>query len=104
MVFPLHQIPKVCAAGSHLEDIVFEVINSAGEVDEDIHDEEENGHSHTLLIRQDSMRGEDNVKYSFNHGRCIVHSIPLSKNEGLFCFVASHSRFHELQTSIEVLS
>nr|XP_016460857.1 PREDICTED: uncharacterized protein LOC107784267 isoform X4 [Nicotiana tabacum] len=96
------KVPKVCAAGSHLEDIVFEVINSTGEVDEDIHDEEENGHSHTLLIRQDSLRGEDNVKYSFNHGRCIVHSIPLSKNEGLFCFVASHSRFHELQTSIEV--
>ncbi|KAJ8554297.1 hypothetical protein K7X08_024975 [Anisodus acutangulus] len=57
----LHQVPKVCAAGSHLEDVVFEVINSAGEVDEDVDGEEEDGHSHTLLIRQDSLRGEDNV-------------------------------------------
>ncbi|XP_055825977.1 structural maintenance of chromosomes flexible hinge domain-containing protein GMI1 [Solanum dulcamara] len=96
------EVPKVCAAGSHLEEIVFEVINSAGEVDEDINSEEEDGHSHTLLIRQDSLRGEDNVRYSFHRGRCIVRSIPLPNNEGLFCFVASHSRFHELQTSIEV--
>ncbi|KAK4734712.1 hypothetical protein R3W88_008973 [Solanum pinnatisectum] len=96
------KVPKVCAAGSHLEDVVFEVINSAGEVDEDIDSEVEDGHSHTLLIRQDSLREEDNVRYSFHHGRCIVRSIPLPDNEGLFCFVASHSRFHELQTSIEV--
>ncbi|KAH0688172.1 hypothetical protein KY284_018725 [Solanum tuberosum] len=96
------KVPKVCAAGSHLEDVVFEVINSAGEVDEDIDSEVEDGHSHTLLIRQDSLREEDNVRYSFHRGRCIVRSIPLPDNEGLFCFVASHSRFHDLQTSIEV--
>ncbi|KAJ8536892.1 hypothetical protein K7X08_035293 [Anisodus acutangulus] len=96
------KVPKVCAAGSHLEDVVFEVINSAGEVDEDVDGEEEDGHSHTLLIRQDSLRGEDNVRYSFRRGRCTVHSIPLPNDEGPYCFVASHSRFHELQTSIEV--
>ncbi|MCD7458064.1 hypothetical protein HAX54_037085 [Datura stramonium] len=97
------KVPKVCAAGSHLEDVVFEVINSAGEVDEDIDGEEEDGPSHTLLIMQDSLREEDNVRYSFHRGRCIVRSIPLPNKEGLFCFVASHSRFHELQTSIEVV-
>ncbi|KAF3613534.1 hypothetical protein FXO38_36185 [Capsicum annuum] len=32
------------------------------EVDEDIDGEEEDGHSHTLLIRQDSLREEDNVQ------------------------------------------
>ncbi|KAK4350967.1 hypothetical protein RND71_030280 [Anisodus tanguticus] len=96
------KVPKVCAAGSHLEDVVFEVINSAGEVDEDVDGEEEDGHSHTLLIRQDSLRGEDNVRYSFRRGRCTVRSIPLPNDEGPYCFVASHSRFHELQTSIEV--
>nr|XP_025885711.1 structural maintenance of chromosomes flexible hinge domain-containing protein GMI1 isoform X7 [Solanum lycopersicum] len=96
------KVPKVCAAGSHLEDVVFEVVNSAGEVDEDIDSEIEDGHSHTLQIRQDSLREEDNVRYSFHRGRCIVRSIPLPNNEGLFFFVASHSRFHELQTSIEV--
>ncbi|CAN4089555.1 unnamed protein product [Withania somnifera] len=96
------KVPKACAAGSHLEDVVFEVINSAGEVDEDIDVEEEDGHSHTLLIRQESLMEEDNVRYSFHRGRCVVRSIPLPNNEGLFCFVASHSRFHELQTRIEV--
>ncbi|PHT87513.1 hypothetical protein T459_09619 [Capsicum annuum] len=96
------KVPEVCPAGSHLEDVVFEVINSAGEVDEDIDGEEEDGRSHTLLIRQDSSREEDNVRYSFLRGRCIVRSIPLPSNGGLFRFVASHSRFHELQTCIEV--
>ncbi|PHT53341.1 hypothetical protein CQW23_07803 [Capsicum baccatum] len=96
------KVPEVCPAGSHLEDFVFEVINSAGEVDEDIDGEEEDGRSHTLLIRQDSSREEDNVRYSFLRGRCIVRSIPLPSNGGLFRFVASHSRFHELQTCIEV--
>ncbi|CAN4085710.1 unnamed protein product [Withania somnifera] len=95
------EVPKVCATGSHLEDVVFEVINSAGEVDEDI-DGEEDGCSHTLLIRKDSLREEDNVRYSFHHGRCVVRSIPLPNNEGLFSFAASHSHFHELQTSIKV--
>ncbi|XP_059304587.1 structural maintenance of chromosomes flexible hinge domain-containing protein GMI1 isoform X2 [Lycium ferocissimum] len=96
------KVPEACSAGSHLEEIIFEVINSAGQVDQDINDDEENGHSHTLLIRQNSLRGEDNVRYSFHHGRCIVRSIPLPNREGNCCFVASHSRFHELQTSIEV--
>ena len=71
-----------------MEDVVFEVVNSTGEVDKDIDSEVEDGHSHTLLIRQDSLREVFNVRYSF-HG-------------GPF-FVASHSRFHELQTSIEVV-
>ncbi|KAM3248070.1 putative protein isoform X1 [Capsicum annuum] len=56
------KVLEVYAIGSHLEDVVFEVINSAGEVDEDIDGEEEDGCSHTLLIRQDLSREEDNVQ------------------------------------------
>ncbi|TMW94666.1 hypothetical protein EJD97_009952, partial [Solanum chilense] len=64
-----------------------ELLVCYGEVDEDINSEVEDGHSHTLLIRQDSLREVFNVRYSFHRG-------PF--------FVASHSCFHELQTSIEV--
>ncbi|KAL0400592.1 UNVERIFIED_CONTAM: Structural maintenance of chromosomes flexible hinge domain-containing protein GMI1 [Sesamum latifolium] len=93
---------KNCEAGSQLENMVFEVVNPEGEVDESIHDEEKHGQSHTLTIKSNSFDIDDSVRYSFRHGRCAIRSIPLPHKEGIFSFSAAHSRYPELNLDIEV--
>lgn len=85
-----------------MENIIFEVINSEGEVDESIHDDDKNGQPHTLTIKSELLKIDETVRYSFRHGRCTVRSIALPKDEGKFHFVAVHSRHVELQLCIEV--
>lgn len=92
----------ICEAGSQLENLVIEVINSDGDVDESIHDEEMHGQSHTLMIKSESMDTDDSIRYSFRRGRCTVRAVPLPKKEGIFSFVAAHSRHPELHLTIEV--
>ncbi|KAM7504877.1 hypothetical protein LguiB_003781 [Lonicera macranthoides] len=96
------EIPMICEAGSQLENLVIEVINSDGDVDESIHDEEMHGQSHTLMIKSESMDTDDSIRYSFRCGRCTVRAVPLPKKEGIFSFVAAHSRHPELHLTIEV--
>nr|GLL20039.1 hypothetical protein DM860_016599 [Ipomoea trifida] len=96
------EIPEDCVPGSHLENIIFEVINSEGEVDESIHDDEKSGQPHTLTIKSELLKIDETVRYSFCHGRCTVRSITLPEDEGKFHFVAVHSRHMELQLCIEV--
>ncbi|KAL0304417.1 UNVERIFIED_CONTAM: Nicotinamide/nicotinic acid mononucleotide adenylyltransferase [Sesamum radiatum] len=93
---------KNCEAGSQLENIVFEVVNPEGEVDESIHDGEKHGQSHTLSMKSNSFDIDDSVRYSFRHGRCTIRSIPLPHKEGIFSFSAAHSRYPELNLDIEV--
>lgn len=92
----------ICDAGSQLENIVFEVINSDGDVDESIHDEEMHGQSHMLMIKSESMDTDDSIRYSFRRGHCTVRALPLPKKEGIFSFVVAHSRYPELHLTIEV--
>ncbi|RAL46965.1 hypothetical protein DM860_016599 [Cuscuta australis] len=96
------EIPEFCVPGYHLENVVFEVIDSEGEVDESIHDDEKNGQPHTLIIKSEWSNIDENVRYSFRHGRCTVCSISLPEVEGKFQFLAVHSRHLELQLRIEV--
>ncbi|XP_019189021.1 PREDICTED: uncharacterized protein LOC109183397 [Ipomoea nil] len=96
------EIPEDCVPGSHLENIIFEVINCEGEVDESIHDDEKSGQPHTLTIKSELLKIDESVRYSFCHGRCTVRSITLPEDEGKFHFVALHSRYMELQLRIEV--
>lgn len=96
------QVFKNCIAGSQLENIVFEIIDSEGKVDESINDEEKSGQSHTLTIKSKSFDIDDCVRYSFRRGRCTIRSIPLPHTEGVFSFSASHSRYPELKSDIEV--
>ncbi|XP_031249476.1 structural maintenance of chromosomes flexible hinge domain-containing protein GMI1-like isoform X2 [Pistacia vera] len=95
-------VPECCPVGSQLENIVFEVVDSKGDVDATIHDNEKGGQSHTLTIRSKSIGTEDSIRYAFRHGRCTVPAIPLPQCEGCFCFVAVHSRYTELHLSIKV--
>ncbi|KAJ0765096.1 putative histidine kinase/HSP90-like ATPase superfamily [Helianthus annuus] len=99
------QIPESCFAGSQLEHLEFEVVNSKGEVDVNFHDEDETGQSHTLVIKSQSqfMDIEDSVKYVFRQGRCLVRAVPVPLETGEFTFVAAHSGCPDLQLTLKVL-
>lgn len=98
----LSEVPKSCIVGSVLKDMVFEVVNTEGDVDETIHDDESCGQSHMLVIKSESLDKDDSVKYSFHHGCCRVRAISLPKKDGIVQLVAAHSRYPELQLILEV--
>ncbi|GER34307.1 gamma-irradiation and mitomycin c induced 1 [Striga asiatica] len=101
----LQSVPKVfknCEAGSTLKNIVFEVIDSKGNIDESIHDEVKHGRSHTLTLKSNSLDIDDFVSYSFRCGQCTIRSVPLPQRGGIFSFSAAHSRYSELNFTIEV--
>ncbi|KAJ8479740.1 hypothetical protein OPV22_023467 [Ensete ventricosum] len=84
--------------GCHLENVVFEVFDPDGRVDEKIH-----GQYHTLRIVSDSLKLDDTIQYTFHHGRCTVPFVPIPRRSGPFCFSAFHTRYHDLCTDIEVI-
>ena len=85
-----------------LEDIIFEVVNSKGVVDDTIHHEEKNSPSNMLTIKAGWLNTEESIRYMFKHGRCTVPSIPLPQEEGKFQFEACHSRHSNLRLIVEV--
>ncbi|EOY23564.1 Gamma-irradiation and mitomycin c induced 1, putative isoform 1 [Theobroma cacao] len=95
-------VPERCIAGSILEDLAFEVVDSQGVVDETFHDDEKHGQSHRLIVNSESFETCDSICYAFIHGCCIVTSIPLPEIEGPFCFVAFHSRYMDLYLNVKV--
>ncbi|KAL3521653.1 hypothetical protein ACH5RR_019802 [Cinchona calisaya] len=96
------EVPILCAASTELENLVFEVINTNGEVDESIHNEEDGGQPHTLRIISDSLDIDDSLEYSFSFGRCTVQTIHVPQKEGSFCFEVTHSHHPELHLNVEV--
>lgn len=88
--------------GSVLKDMVFVVIDTEGDVDETIHDDESCGQSHMLMIKSEPRDTDDSVKYSFHHGRCIVRALSLRQKEGIVRLVVAHSRYPELHLTMEV--
>ncbi|XP_077226812.1 gamma-irradiation and mitomycin c induced 1 [Tasmannia lanceolata] len=95
-------VPGYCVAGSQLENIVFEIIDSEGAVDEAINDDAIHGLFHTLTIISESSKIDTTIRYAFQHGRCTVPAIPVPHEQGNFCFMASHSHHPELRISFEV--
>ncbi|XP_026457782.1 structural maintenance of chromosomes flexible hinge domain-containing protein GMI1-like [Papaver somniferum] len=91
----LTTLPDNCAAGSLLENIIFEVVDSNGTVDETIHDMRF-GQSHMLTITSVSSEENDCVRFMFSHGRCVVPFIIVPREPGIFSFVAAHSCYPEL--------
>lgn len=89
-------------AGSILKNMVFEIVNSEGDVDETIHDEDKIGQSHLLTIKSDVDGMVESIRYTFKHGRCTVPVIPLPQREGSFCFSACHSRHSNLKLLVKV--
>ncbi|XP_043816102.1 structural maintenance of chromosomes flexible hinge domain-containing protein GMI1 isoform X2 [Manihot esculenta] len=96
------KVPDYLAPGSRLENLVFEVVNSEGDVDETIHDEDKYSQSHMLTIKSDSFKLDDCVGYAFRHGRCTVPVVPVPAVEGNFCLTVAHSCYPELHLSIKL--
>ncbi|KAL2921819.1 Structural maintenance of chromosomes flexible hinge domain-containing protein GMI1, partial [Bienertia sinuspersici] len=93
------KVPELCHPGSKLKDIAFEVVNSKGQIDQAIHDDDKQGKSHTLRI----LTGDsDPLRYAFRQGRCVIPSITLPQEEGTFCIEAFHSQHQELRVKFEV--
>ncbi|XP_074380621.1 structural maintenance of chromosomes flexible hinge domain-containing protein GMI1-like isoform X2 [Apium graveolens] len=97
------EIPESCLAGSQLENLVFEIVNSDGVVDETINDNEKGSISHTLVLKSESTEIDDSVRYRFHCGCCTVRAIPLPQIEGRFSFTAAHSGYPKLNMTITVL-
>ncbi|XP_073032528.1 structural maintenance of chromosomes flexible hinge domain-containing protein GMI1 isoform X1 [Primulina eburnea] len=96
------KIFKYCEAGSELENILFEIVDADGVVDENINDNEKHGQIHTLILKSDSMDVDNFVRYSFSRGRSTVRSIHLPQREGIFTLTAFHSHYPDLKVDIEV--
>ncbi|XP_024029765.1 uncharacterized protein LOC21395118 [Morus notabilis] len=96
------KVPDVLMAGSILGNMVFEIVNSEGDVDETIHDEDKIGQSNLLTIKSDLDGMMESVRYTFKHGRCTVPVIPVPQREGSFCFSACHSRHSNLKLLVKV--
>ncbi|KAL3729260.1 hypothetical protein ACJRO7_026371 [Eucalyptus globulus] len=95
-------VPQLCAAGSQLENFVFEIVDTEGNLDENIHNDEENGHFHTLSIKLDSSVTKTTTLYAFQKGRCTIPSLTVPRDAGCFSFSAVHSRHRELSLSIKI--
>ncbi|PIA31345.1 hypothetical protein AQUCO_05000016v1 [Aquilegia coerulea] len=93
-------IPQCCPVGSRLEDIIFEVVDSDGTVDQTIHDTKFG--KHTLKLTSEHQGLQDSLQYSFSNGRCTVPSILVPEEEGICFLVASHSCYPELSTNFQI--
>ncbi|XP_039057677.1 structural maintenance of chromosomes flexible hinge domain-containing protein GMI1-like [Hibiscus syriacus] len=96
------QVPEQCIAGSSLENIGFEVVDSNGDVDKTFHDDEKCGQFHTLVVKSESFEVDDSIRYVFKHGRCNITSFPLPQIEGPLCFKAFHSRYSQLYCDVKI--
>ncbi|XP_039016279.1 structural maintenance of chromosomes flexible hinge domain-containing protein GMI1-like [Hibiscus syriacus] len=95
-------VPEQCIAGSSLENIGFEVVDSNGDVDKTFHDDEKCGQFHTLVVKSESFEVDDSIRYVFKHGRCNITSFPLPQIEGPLCFKAFHSRYSQLYCDVKI--
>ncbi|KAG6752676.1 hypothetical protein POTOM_042705 [Populus tomentosa] len=94
------KLPEFLTAGSDLENIVFEVVDSQGDVDPRIHNEEKAGQCHSLTIKSESFNLQDAIQYTLRHGRCTIPAIRIPPSDGSFCFIAAHSCYTELQLRV----
>uniref|UniRef100_A0ACD6AIA4 Uncharacterized protein n=1 Tax=Avena sativa TaxID=4498 RepID=A0ACD6AIA4_AVESA len=91
------KVPQSCQAGTLLENIIFEVSDSDGLIDESIH-----GPHHTLSIRLNELKLVEGAQYAFERGRCIVPHVPIPREQGTFNFMAYHTHFSDLKTIIQI--
>ncbi|KAM5557603.1 structural maintenance of chromosomes flexible hinge domain-containing protein GMI1 [Rosa sericea] len=96
------KVPDVCMAGTQMENMVFEIVNSDGVVDDTIHHDEKSGQLHMLTIKAGSSFMEESLRYTFKHGRCTVPAIFVPEVEESFNFVAAHSSHPELHLNVKV--
>ncbi|XP_043716489.1 structural maintenance of chromosomes flexible hinge domain-containing protein GMI1 [Telopea speciosissima] len=95
-------VPEYCPAGYQLKNIVFEVVDAKGVVDEAIHDEVKYGQSHTLTIKSGSLEIDGPVHYTFRHGRCTIPVIKVPSGQNVFHFEVAHSHHPELHMNFKI--
>ncbi|XP_027332090.1 structural maintenance of chromosomes flexible hinge domain-containing protein GMI1 [Abrus precatorius] len=95
-------VPDFCAAGGHLENINFEIVNPDGDVDIMFHHNDKDGQYHMLTIKSDLFSAQESIRYTFKHGRCTIPSIPIPISDGSFCFEAAHSQYTGLSLIVKV--
>ncbi|CAM0949513.1 unnamed protein product [Alopecurus aequalis] len=91
------KVPQSCLAGTLLENIIFEVSDSNGLIDESIH-----GPLHTLSIRSNELKVVKGAQYEFERGRCVVSHVPVPRKPGTVTVVAYHTHFPDLETTIQI--
>ncbi|KAI3880902.1 hypothetical protein MKX03_032727 [Papaver bracteatum] len=97
----LSTLPGNCVAGSRLDSLIFGVVRSDGTVDETVHDDFLSNRSHTLILSSASSVLDD-IEYTFQQGRCLVASIFVPLEPGIFSFEAAHSCNPELVVLVKV--
>lgn len=97
LAYVLLQLPESCLVGSCLENIVFGVFDSEGEIDHTIH-----GKHHALSISALSGEKADKIMYMFDKGLCTVPVVQVPREPKIFIFSASHSNYPDLHTIIKV--
>ena len=80
-----------------MENIIFEVSDSDGLIDESIH-----GPLHTLSIRSNELKLVEGTQYAFERGRCVVSHVPVPRQPGTVTVTAYHTHFPDLKTIIQV--
>lgn len=97
------QLPVSCAAGSNIQNLIFNVTDSDGSVDATIHDDEKSECFHTMSIDSGSGNIQSGIRYAFIHGSCRVPTLSVPENESVFSFRVFHSRYPELHVNLEVV-
>ncbi|XVF10079.1 hypothetical protein REPUB_Repub07fG0152300 [Reevesia pubescens] len=96
------RVPEHCVAGSTLENLSFEVVDSKGAVDKTFHDDEKLGQFHTLIVKSESFKIDDSIRYAFRNGCCNITSFPLPQIQGPIYFRAFHCCYTELYCDVKI--
>ncbi|KAL6640164.1 hypothetical protein ACP70R_022013 [Stipagrostis hirtigluma subsp. patula] len=90
-------VPESCPAGSLLENIMFEVSDIDGVIDESI-----DGPLHTLIITMNGLPLLEGAQYAFKLGRCVVSNVQVPHEQGIVNIVAYHTHYPELRTTVQL--
>ena len=77
-------------------------MDSKGDVDQTIHDDDKIGEPHILKLRTDMPDFDDSLRYAFRLGHCVIPSITFPWSEGSYVIEAFHSRHPELHLKFKV--
>ncbi|KAH7428834.1 hypothetical protein KP509_09G020000 [Ceratopteris richardii] len=86
------KVPDNFASASVLKDVIVEVIDENGKIDNTM-----TGHHH--LIKVNGL--EDNI-YQLREGSCCIHTIQLPDQEGIWCCQIYHVKYRELKAEIKL--
>ncbi|WVZ76730.1 hypothetical protein U9M48_024677 [Paspalum notatum var. saurae] len=93
----VQKVPESCLAGSFLENIIFEISDCDGRIDESI-----DGPLHTLNITSNELPLMEGAQYAIKNGRCVLSRVQLPHEQGTVTICASHTHYPNLQMMIQL--